>query len=325
MHVVGAFAGVLLFLAAWLSILQTVFTPRGQASLLSRGTTSAVGSTMLAIAGKLPERGREYLLGYASPLMLFLMAVLWLIGTIAGFALFVWGASHVPLNERALGNFYSLHPADIALITVVWLSTFLLLTAFTAYLVRVTSAYSRRERLIGRLSAQATRTLDAEMLFAEYTRAGDREKLGALFNEWSDWLSDVQTSHLAFPALVHYRSGSEICWTNAAQIMLDCAALAQACVPNWAPPETRSLLNAGERCLPRIAARLGIELPPVPVSYQGRETYPFSRSLAEIRTAGLPIEVDDEHAQSAFQQLRIRYAPFANAICERLLYEYRDA
>jgi hypothetical protein len=52
--------------------------------------------------------------------------------------------------------------------------------------------------------------------------------------------------------------------------------------------------------------------------------YPFSRSLAKIRTAGLPIEVDDEHAQLAFQKLRIRYAPFANAIGERLLYVHGD-
>jgi hypothetical protein len=324
MHVGTAFAGALLFLAAWLSILQTVFTPRGQTSVLSRGTTQAVGSVMLAIARKLPETGREYFLGYASPLMLFLLAGVWLVGTIAGFTLFAWGVSQAPLNEQALGDFYSLRPADIGLSAVAWLSTFLLLAAFTVHLVRITSAYSRRERLINRLSVQATRP-SAETVFAEYARGGSRDHLGALFSEWSNWLADVQATHLAYPALVHYRSGGEICWTNAAQIMLDCAALAEACAPNWAPPETRSLLNIGERCLPRIAARLGIELPPVPVSYQGRETYPFSRSLAEIRTAGLSIEVDDEHAQLAFQRLRIRYAPFANAICERLLYEYRDA
>ncbi len=292
--------------------------------MLSRGTTWAVGGVMLSIARKLPERGREYFLGYASPLMLFLTAVLWLIGIVAGFALFGWGVSRMPLNEHALGNIYSLRRADIGLSAAAWLSTFLLLVAFTVHLVSVTSAYSRRERLISRLTAQATRTPDAEAVFAEYTRGGCRDHLGALFSEWADWLADIQATHLAYPALVHYRSGGSFCWTNAAQIMLDCAALAEACVPNWAPPETRSLLNVGERCLPRIAARLGIDLPPVPVSYQGRETYPFSRSLAEIRTAGLSIEVDDEDAQLAFQRLRVRYAPFANAICERLLYEYME-
>jgi hypothetical protein len=324
MHVVAAFAGVLLFLAAWLSALQTTFTPMGQASLMSRETTRAVGCVMLAIARKLPKQRREYFLSYASPLMLFLMAVGWLAGSIAGFTLFAWGVSQVSLNAQAMGSFYSLRSADIVLPAAAWLSGSLLLSAFTAHLVRVTSAYTRRELLVGRLSAQATRAPDAETVFAEYARAGSREHLGTLFAEWSNWLADVQVTHLAYPALVYYRSGGGVCWTNAAQIMLDCAALAEACAPNWAPPETSSLLNIGERCLPRVAARLGIALPPVQVSYQGREMYPFSHSLAKIRTAGLPIEVDDEHAQLAFQKLRIRYAPFTNAICERLLYAYED-
>ena len=87
MHVAAAFAGVLLFLAAWLSTLRTVFTPMGQASLMSRGTAHAVSGVMLAIARRLPERRRESFLGYASPLMLFLMAVVWLAGGIAAFTL----------------------------------------------------------------------------------------------------------------------------------------------------------------------------------------------------------------------------------------------
>jgi hypothetical protein len=255
--------------------------------------------------------------------MLFLMTVMWLIGSIAGFTLFAWGVSQVPLNAQGLGNFYSLRSADIGLPAIAWLSTALLLGAFMVHLMRIASAYSRRELLVGRLSAQAACTPDAERIFAENVRAGHWPHLGALFREWSNWLADVQATHSAYPALVYYRSADEICWSYAAQIMLDCAALAAACAPTWAPPETSSLLNAGEHCLPRVAASLGIELPPVPVSYQGREMCPFSSSLAKIRAAGVPIEVDDENAQLAFQQLRIRYAPFSNAICERLLYVHK--
>jgi hypothetical protein len=324
MHVTVAFAGALLFLAAWVSTLRTVFAPTGRASLISRATAFAVGATVLAIARRLPEPGREYLLGCCSPLMLLLMAVTWLIGSIAGVTLFAWGLSQVSLNAQAIGGFYALRSANLVLPAVAWLSSALLLAAFTAHLVHFTSAYSRRELLVGRLSVQATRAPDAETIFAGYAHAGDSDRLGTLFGEWSNWFADVQATHLAYPALVHYRSGGTTCWAEAAQIMLDCAALTEACAPNWAPPETSSLLTAGGRCLPRVAACLGIALPPVQVSYQGRETYPFSCSLAKIRTAGLMIEMDDERAQSAFQQLRIRYAPFATAICERLLYLYGD-
>lgn len=323
MRVVAAAVGIVLILAAWLSVLRTVFTPKEQASLMARWTTRVVGHTMLAIARRLPKPARECFLGYASPLMLLIMAALWLVADVAGFALLAWGLSGIPLGAQALGDFFFLRSADPALAAVAWLSTTLLLTTFAMHLVRVTSAYSRRERLIGRLSAQATHSPDAETVFAEYAR-GSHDQLGALFGEWSNWLADLQATHLAYPALVYYRSAGEVCWAGAVQIMLDCAALAESCAPGWAPPQTSPLLTVGERCLPRVAARLGIALPPVTASFQGREMYPFSRSLAQIRQAGLPIEVDDEHAQLAFQKLRVRYAPFATAICERLLYEYRD-
>jgi hypothetical protein len=255
--------------------------------------------------------------------MLFVMAVLWLATDIAAFMLAAWGLGQVPLNQQALGGFFALRSQDTVLPAVAWLSVAFLMTSFAVHLIRVASAYARRERLLSRLSAQATRSPDAETMLAQYARS--RMQLGALFDEWSDWLADVQFTHLAYPALLYYRSGGgAVCWTGAAQIMLDCAALTEACAPRWAPPQTVSLLTVGERCLPQLAAHLGIDLPSVPVSYQGREAYPFSRTLAQIRQTSLPVEVGEECAQVAFQRRRVKYAPYANAICERLLYEYTD-
>jgi hypothetical protein len=324
MRVVSTVLGVVLVLATWLSIHRTVFTPRYQASFMGRWTSRAVSGIMLPAARMLPEPARESFLAYAAPLMLFSMGVLWLIAEVAGFCLLAWGVSDVAFNAQGLSGFFSLRSAAAVLAAAAWLSSVLLVATFSVHLVRVTSAYSRRERLIGRLAAQATHAPDAETVFVEYARGGSHDQLGALFEEWSNWLADVEATHLAYPALVYYRSVGEVCWTGAAQIMLDCAALAEACAPGWAPPQTRALLNVGEHCLPRIAARLGINLPPVPVSYQGREMHPFSRTLSQIREAGLPIEPNEDHVQSAFQRLRVRYAPFANAICERLLYEIKD-
>jgi hypothetical protein len=281
-------AGVIVGLAVWLSVMHTVFTPREQSSLTARWTAKIAGSAMLATARALPCAVRERFLGYATPLMLFAMAAGWLTVGIAGFALLAYGVSAVPLSTRGLGRFFSLRSADTPLAALSWLYTMLLLTAFAVHLIRLTSAYTRRERLVGRLSATATRSPDAETVFAEYARLGCREPLGELFSEWSDWLADVESTHLAYPSLVYYRSSGDMCWTAAVQIVLDCAALALSCTPDWAPPQTGSLLTAGERCLPRVAARLGIVLPRVPVSYQGREMYPFSSSLAKIRGTGLP-------------------------------------
>jgi hypothetical protein len=324
MRLVAAAAGLILVLLAWLSILRTVFVPAGRSSFLARWTTRVMGRAMLWIAGRMPRRAREEFLGYASPLMLFGMAVIWAVADSAGYALLAWGTSGTSLRAQALANFFTLRSADPGLAAAAWLSTALLLTAFAVHLMRVTSAYSRREHVIGRLSAQAKRAPDAEVVFAAYARSGSRDRLGAMFGDWANWMADVQATHLDYPALVYYRSDSDLCWTEAAQIILDCAALVAACTPGWAPPETSSLLTAGEHCLSRIAACLGIRLPSVPVSYQGRETYPFSRSLAMIRETGLLIAIDDKHAQQEFQRRRVGYAPFANAIYEYLLYHDKE-
>jgi hypothetical protein len=327
-------AGLVLVLGAWLSVLRTVFTPQERASLMARFTARAVGAVMLCLARWVREPGREYLLCYATPLMLFAAGIVWFVADAVGFALLGRGISHIPVNLGELTcPFVLCEPAQrgpgLSVAAGAWLSaallsTMLMFAAFVVHLARVASAYSRRERLISRLSAQATRTPDAEMMLGEYLAGGGRSNLGSMFGEWASWLADVQSTHLACPALIYSRSPNGVCWTGAAQIMLDCAALAQACAPSWVPPQTGSLLTVGVRCLPRVAARLGMELPAVPVSYQGREGRPFAGTLKKIRAAGLPMEVDDERAQSAFQQLRVQYAPFANAICERLLFEYRD-
>jgi hypothetical protein len=149
-------------------------------------------------------------------------------------------------------------------------------------------------------------------------RGGSRDHLGTLFGDWAGWLADTQATHLGYPVLAYYRS-IDLCWTKAALIILDCAALTQACAPEWAPPDTVPLLSAGSRCLQGIAAQLGISLPRIPVSYHGREACPFNGTIGKVRKAGLPMETDEDTAQAEFQRLRVQYAPFANAIVEQLL------
>src|SRR4051812_31823792 len=60
-------------------------------------------------------------------------------------------------------------------------------------------------------------------------------------------------------------------------------------------------------------------LPPVLVSYHGREDTSFSATIAQLRQAGLPLSSDEVTARDTFQRLRVRYAPYANAITELLL------
>jgi hypothetical protein len=313
MRALATVAGIALVLVTWLSVSRTVFTPGRRSSLMARLTARLTAEVVFGAARRLASGARERLLALCSPTVLFGMAAIWLAANLAGFALLTWGSTGVTLSVHALTGSSAAPVAAIAC-----LSTVLLVTALITHLVRVTDAYSRRERLVTRLAAQASRPPDAESLIADYLRAGSRDHLGAMFGQWAGWLADTQVTHLGYPVLAYYRS-VELCWTKAALIVLDCAALTQSCAPDWAPPDTGPLLSAGSRCLQGIASRLGIKLPRVQVSYQGREACPFDGTISKVRQAGLPMETDEDTAQAEFQRLRVQYAPFANAIVERLL------
>ncbi len=325
MRVVAAIAGVALILAVWHSVLQTVFVPRYRSSLVARWTTKLTMAAVSGAARALPPVLRKRLLGLSAPLALFLIASCWLVVGLAGFALLGSSLAGMPWSARGLASFFLLQPASglegatgLLLGAVAVLSTALVLGAFITHLVRVTEAYSRRERMLIMLAAQAARPPDAEIVLASYLRTGTRDHLGTMLGQWAGWMADLEGTHRGYPALVHYRQAGELCWVKAAVILLDCAALIQACAPGWAPPDTDVLLTVGCRCLQGIARQLGVSLPPVPVSFHGRETSPFNGAIAKMREVGLPLHVSEESAHAEFHRLRVQYAPFANAVAERL-------
>ncbi len=298
-RMVTALLGGLLLVAAWVSMLLTVFTPRGRPSRLIRGTLRAYASTIVALAGRLPRRIREPLLDLNAPLAIFTVGALWLGASRTGFALL----SETPLQR------------------IEWLSTGLLLVAIATYLLRFMEAYGRRERLVARLAGSVCRPRDADALLAAFLRTGTRDHLDTLFSEWTGWMTEVESTHVAHPTLTFRRPSGELDWLKAAVIVLDVAALTESLAPAWAPFHTRPLLDTGTRCLQRLARELCIRLPPITVSLQGREERDFSDTVRLAGEAGLPTERDARAAWAVFQELRTGYAPHAYAIESRLHYD----
>lgn len=319
---VAAVLGGALVLAVWLSILRTVFIPRERSTLIAQATLRIVAGAYLAIGRRLRPGPQQRLLDQCAPVSLFATAAVWLAGLAAGFALLAAGGLGVPVTARALGGFFLLRSARPGLAVTGWLSGGFVLAAFTTQLVRVSDAYGRRERLVAEFAATAAHPPDAEVILAEYLRTGSRDHLDSMFAQWAGWLAEVQTTHLGYPGLTHCRPAGRLCWAKAALIVLDCAALTQACAPEWAPPHTRPLLHVGSRCLQHIAAQLRIRLPLVPVSHHGREERSFADTVRLAVKAGLRPERDEEAACAAFQELRVSYAPYAIAIGQRLLYPH---
>jgi hypothetical protein len=323
-HILVAFLGAALALGTWLSIIRTVFTPRERSSLLARCVVRFVATAIRAPARLAHDGLRERILDYIAPLSLILTGLAWVVTGTGGFALLAWSTQHVRLSAGGLAAFFLMRSDGVGLAVAAALSAAFILSSFTAHVLQVMIAYARREGPVARLAAQATQSPDAEVVLADYLRTGSRDHLDTMFGEWSAWLADLQASHLSYPAMPYFRPMSGLCWAKAALIVLDCAAIAEAGAPEWAPPNTRPLLAIGSSCLPRLAAQMGERETLSPVSYHGRETRPFADTFRLARKAGLPAERDERDAEAAFLRIRIRYAPYVIALGDRLLYDDVD-
>jgi hypothetical protein len=319
-HIVVAALGAALVLTTWLSVTRTVFTPRQRSSLLTRWTVRVTAAAVLAPARMVHEDFRERVADLCAPVSLLSTAVLWAFLNTAGFALVDWGTSDTPLGAGQLADLFLFRSGRPVLATAVLLSNGILLATFTTHLSRVLAAYTRREGPVTKLAARVTQTPEADLILADYLRAGSRDHLDDMFADWGSWLADLQTTHLSYPAIAYLRPFGGLCWAKAALIVLDCAAITEATAPSWAPPNTRPLLAIGGYCLPRLARQLGEDESRFPVSYHGRETSSFCDTYRLAVGAGLPPERTEAEAEDAFMRLRIDYAPYVTAIAERLLY-----
>lgn len=319
--VIAAACGVVLLALVWLSVLRTTLIPRRFSSRMARWTVRGCAAVAISAARRLPPRAREWVMQFCAPVGLFVMAAGWLTGVLLGFGLLAVSIGNVAVDSGELLKFFVLDTSGFAglLAVAAAMSGFLVLVAFVAYLVQFMDAYRRRERMIIRSAKQVLLVTDADHLLADYLRAGSRDSLDLCFAQWADWLADIHGSHASYPGLVYQRSAGIQCWAKTALIVMDAAALVEAVAPSWAPLHTRVLLDVGSACLQDVAKHVGVVLPVMTVSLHGREERPFDDTMALATGSGLPAERDVTRARSAFQEIRVRYAPYAVLIGSRLL------
>jgi hypothetical protein len=317
-----AFAGVALFATTWSSALQAVLVPRQRPPRAARWAVRATAGPLTALAQRLGPGQREFVMTMCGPLSMLAMFGAWLAGLFASSALLTAAIAGPgePGPARVLRFGYGADDVAgkvVALLTVV--SVIVLIGLFMVHLSQLAGAYDRRERFTARLAAQAAQPADAERILATYVRPDSRE-LDSMFAQWTDWLADLRRTHISFPVLGYLRPGNELCWLQAAVIVMDTAALVEAAAPSWAEPYARALLKTGSGCFERLCSGLGIVLAHPSVSLQGREQVGFEDTMRLATSAGLPAERSSPDAWQVFQEWRTQYAPCASAITSKLLY-----
>jgi hypothetical protein len=303
--VIATMIGGWLITASWLSVLRAVFAQGQVPPRVARWAPRLVAAVIMPVAARVASHRRERLLALCGPLALFAMFGVWFAGTTTGFLLL---AAAFDTATSVLSSAGSVSGA-------------LLIGVFVVHLIRIAAAHSRREMLVARLSAEAAAPSDAERMIAIYVQSGSRDRLDTWFGEWAGWLADVRCTHVSNPVLVYLRPTGELSWVAAAVIALDAAALVESMAPEWAPSNTRVLLETGATCLQRVAADAGIVLPRrMTVSLHGREQRCFADTMRMTKSAGLPVVRTQSLAWEVFQRERTRYAPYAAAVAARLRY-----
>lgn len=292
----------------------------------------------LALRIKDPER-REGLLYVFGPGSLLLSLAFWVITSVVGWALIMWGIRSEIDGVHDVVD--SLYYSGVVFFTVGFgdvlpasnlarsfvLAEAAMGVATTAlvigYLPTLYSAYSRREALLltlDDLTGEQISPIDlVESNLADFRdRPGpvDRHLLDDFFLRWELWCADVLESHGSYPILALFRSKHEgQSWVTAIGVVLDAASLVMCCVKDAQQGAAARLVARGTVLLKTISERGQIDPKQLDTIID-----PGLADEAWARIEALGFELRDR--ETAWKQtitVRSAYAPEMEALIDELI------
>ena len=334
---VAAAVGILLVLTAWWSVTGTLIVPRPVSSWLTRSVDHIVNVVYRFLKDHLTDfRRRDRLLATQASAILLGQLAVWLVISIAGYALVFW-----PFQRQGLGSAFAdagssmftlgfVKPASLlptALVFTAAATGLVVITLQIAYLPSLYAAFNRRETEIALLNARAgVPSWGPELLARTHYALGSGvstiDTLPDLYGQWERWAADVAESHTTYLPLVRFRSPRPLSsWATALLAVLDSAALYLALSPKSAPVvPARLCLRGGFQCYRQIALAMGIDVPDEPDPDAGISlTYEeFLEAIDRMRKVDFPIERDPKDAWPDFVGWRVNYEAAAYAVAYAL-------
>ncbi|HET6794927.1 MAG TPA: hypothetical protein VFH45_10810 [Acidimicrobiales bacterium] len=323
-------AGVVLVVAAGVSIVMSLVVPRAHVSPAWRVVGRLLGGVVRGAARTRPDyRSQDALLALVGPLTVLGVFVLWLGMFLTGYALILWGVDQVSGAAAAFreagSSLFTLgiassHAAGHTVIDYLAAPTGLLVVALEiAYLPTIYAAFNRRETLVTMLESRAGVPAWGPEILARHQLIGIVGTLPAFFSDWEQWAADVAESHTSYPVLVRFRSPKPLrSWVLALLAVLDSAALYMSLFPERAPSEARLCLRMGFSALRDIASteRLAFDEDPLPDSPLELSYDDFLVGVERVVEAGWRPERTPEEAWAHFRGWRVNYEEIAYRLAE---------
>ena len=299
-----------------------------RAFVLTRGSNDPLIRAFFLVIrrffGLIAHRRKSYawqdrVLAYYPPVSLVLLPTYWiaLVGT--GYTLIFWalGAGSLADSFRLSGSSiltlgFASSPvpgASLAAFTEAALGL-ILVALLISYLPTIYGAFSRRELLVNLLEVRADSPPSAVVLLTRANRLRGLDALHEVWERWEPWFSELEETHTSLPILVFYRSQqADHSWVNAAEAIMDTAALARSVVDVPLDVQADLTIRAGYLAVRRIADYFFLRYdahPPqdAPTSIS-REM--FERVCEVLAADGVPLKADRDQAFLDFNGWRVNY------------------
>ncbi len=331
MRWIGFAPGLLVLALTATGIVNSLLIPRARAPLISRFVTRLVRGIFRVLTARIDDyERRDNVWAAAPPTFLLGLLTSWLILLVVGFALLIWPFSHGTFNgalREAGSSVFTLGfdapraTTPTALVFIAAASGLVVVALQIAYLPSLYSAFNRRETLVTLLETQAGVPAWGPEILVRFQLIDTTERLGPLYEKWTEWAADLSESHTSYRTLIYFRSPEpKRHWLLALLSVLDAAALHLAICPQSAPTQARPLLRMGYLTLRKIASVTGIPVDndPAPDARLDLTREQFDSAVAQLVSSGWLPERDLDDAWQHFRGWRVNYEAAAYGLAYHL-------
>lgn len=177
-------------------------------------------------------------------------------------------------------------------------------------------AFQRREELVVTLDALAGAPPSGVQILETAAAHGMREELIKTFDDWKQWAAAVLESHLAYPALVYFRSSHDNeAWLNSFGAVMDAAVLVMSTVEDKSEGPAKLMYRVGNHLVEDLSwyfRRWAVQ-DDTPVI----ERFEFDQAWERLKQAGYHCN-PAEDAWTKFAKFRSNYASPINGLARAL-------
>ena len=331
LRVLSVGGGLLLALAASMSVLATLVIPRGIPSRISVlvGRRMVRGAFLVVARRFEAYETKDRILALAAPVALLSIFAAWLVLYLVAYGLVIWGVTAGAFADAlrdsgsslfTLGIYASPRTGATAVEFAAAATGLLIVALEIAYLPTIYGAFNRRETLVTMLESRAGTPAWGPEILIRHQLVGIVDNLADFYADWERWAADVDESHTSYVVTVSLRSPHPLrSWVVALLAVLDSAALYNALAPEQVPSEARLCLRMGFMCLRDICQAIGLPfnpdpLPTDPIALTFEE---FQVAIDRLRGVNFPMERSAEEAWPHFKGWRVNYESTAYALADQ--------